>query len=157
MLRPNPSTAENKLNLFPCFASPFLPFLFQIAKKTSLRWREGRRKQRMENIVCAGIHLLSAWLGKGRVCFCMWKLEFGNVLFPLCEDYSLALQRPQLFFFCLVDRITRRAWAGGWEQGTCVSLRAACSSSPRSLSTSASTRTGISIFTPVSSHCSEQV
>lgn len=42
MLGPNLSTAENKLNLFLCFASPFLPFLFQIAKETSLRWGWGR-------------------------------------------------------------------------------------------------------------------
>lgn len=75
MLRPNPSAAEKKLNLFLCFASPFLPFLFQIAQKTSPRWREGRRKKGMGNAVCAGMHLLSACLGstglgKGRVCFC---------------------------------------------------------------------------------------
>lgn len=76
MLGPNLSTAENKLNLFLCFASPFLAFLFQIAKKTSLRWKEGRRKKGMGNVVCAGMYLLSACLGstglgKGRVCFCM--------------------------------------------------------------------------------------
>lgn len=47
MLGPNPSTAEIKLNLFLCFASPFLPFLFQIAKKTFLtyRWGEGSRRE----------------------------------------------------------------------------------------------------------------
>lgn len=42
-LGPNLSTAENKFNLFLCFASPFLPFLFQIAKKTSLRCDGGRK------------------------------------------------------------------------------------------------------------------
>lgn len=41
MVRPNRSAAGNKLNLFLCFASSFLPFLLQIAKKTFLRRRWG--------------------------------------------------------------------------------------------------------------------
>lgn len=83
-----PSTAENKLNLFLCFASPFLPFLFQIAKKTSLRWREGRRKKGMENVVCAGMHLLSACLGshqcgEGQGLFLRVKTGIWECPFPL--------------------------------------------------------------------------
>lgn len=72
-LRPNPSTAESKLNLFLCFASPFLPFRFQIAKKTYLRWREGRKEKR-DGACClcrdAFVICMSGerWAG---VCFCM--------------------------------------------------------------------------------------
>lgn len=81
---------------------PFLPFLFQIAKKTALRWREGKRKKRMKMLSVQGcvcyLHVWGApgWGRAGFVSACEnWGL--GMFFFPYCEDYSLALQRPQLF------------------------------------------------------------
>lgn len=115
-LGPNLSTAENKLNLFLCFTSPFLPFLFQIAKKTSPRcgWgKEVGEKWERDGIcyLCRDAFVICVFweywaLWKSKVLTLHLKTGVWECCFPSCEAASSAPQQPQLFLYGWQNRLT---------------------------------------------------
>lgn len=156
MVRPNRSAAGNKLNLFLCFASSFLPFLLQIAKKTFLRRRWGwevGKKWEMDGIQqCRDVF----------VSCILWDLCERAVLDAVSANSALGMLFSLLWRLFL-SPMTATTLLYGWRDcltslGVRWGTRNLCLVQLclffllSFLQHSAGTRTGISIFTPVSSN-----